>query len=186
MLNNTQLANLRIAAAAAFQNEQQTEVPCELTVAQWALESGWGKHSPENNCFGIKYHNGASGRQLLHTTEYFTLEEVTKWVRAVEGRIADPSPDDSNLNGSKRKYVCSDWFATFPTLADCFNHRTSAILLKGLYANFLGTYKISKDLITYISNVAKSYATDPDYANKILAIISQPEVVAALNEARQA
>lgn len=44
-----------IAAAKAAQKE--TGCPASVTLAQWALESGYGKHcAAPNNYFGIKWH----------------------------------------------------------------------------------------------------------------------------------
>lgn len=33
-------------------------VPASVSIAQWALESGWGAHAPGNNPFGIKAMRG--------------------------------------------------------------------------------------------------------------------------------
>ena len=63
MLTQQQQSNLKSGAAAAVASERQTGVPAECTVAQWAEESGWGKNSPGNNCFGIKWYSTATGRQ---------------------------------------------------------------------------------------------------------------------------
>lgn len=43
---------------AAQTTERETGVPTSATLGQWALESGWGKHSPGNNPFGIKARPG--------------------------------------------------------------------------------------------------------------------------------
>lgn len=56
------VARLAQAAGAKFP---------ELVAAQWALESGWGKHAPGQNYFGLK---GAG--QKLETTEVVDGEEV--------------------------------------------------------------------------------------------------------------
>lgn len=46
------------AAPAAQDSERQTGVPASITLAQLALESGWGKHhaGSANNYFGVKAH----------------------------------------------------------------------------------------------------------------------------------
>jgi len=54
--------------AAAQQTERDTGVPASATLGQWALESGFGKHSPGNNPFGIKARKGEA-YQLLWTHE---------------------------------------------------------------------------------------------------------------------
>src|SRR3954462_4574065 len=118
-LNTAQLNELRSVATQAVVCEKNTEIPAELTIAQWALESGWGQHQPGNNCFGIKYYVGAPGKQLLVTKENFTKDEVLHWLSKSEGRIANPisyQPDEAG----RLPYKCEDYFATFPTLASCF------------------------------------------------------------------
>ena len=42
--------------AAAQTSQRKYGIPASITIAQWALESGWGKHLPpgSNNPFGIK------------------------------------------------------------------------------------------------------------------------------------
>ena len=48
--------------AAAQQSERDTGVPTSVTLAQWALESGWGKkQTGDNNAFGIKARKGEPG-----------------------------------------------------------------------------------------------------------------------------
>lgn len=182
MLNTNQLNNLREAAKSAVACELTTGVPCELTIAQWALESGWGDHSPGNNCFGIKHYTGAFGKQLMSTTEYFTLAQAEEWLKKSMGRLLTVVESIVDEKG-RRKYLAKDWFASFENLVDCFV-KHSEILIKGVYGNLLGTYKLTKDLNTYIEGVAHIYATDPDYHKKIMSLISKPEVQAALAEAR--
>ena len=52
----------------AVQASQRTGVDPRIILAQAALESGYGKHAPGNNLFGIKSH-GQAGGQSLATTE---------------------------------------------------------------------------------------------------------------------
>jgi flagellum-specific peptidoglycan hydrolase FlgJ len=58
MLTPSQLDRLAAAAQSACLCEQTTGLPAEITVAQWAIESGWGASAPGNNCFGIKAYPG--------------------------------------------------------------------------------------------------------------------------------
>jgi hypothetical protein len=67
----------------------------ELVAAQWALESGWGKHAPGNNFFGLK---GAG--QLLDTIE-------------VEGGEAVPVKDSFlTFSGLEQcvEYLVDHWY----------------------------------------------------------------------------
>jgi flagellum-specific peptidoglycan hydrolase FlgJ len=61
-----------IAAARAAMAKWR--VPASVSLAQWALESGWGAHSPGNNPFGIKAMAG-------YPTQRFATHE------AVGGRL---------------------------------------------------------------------------------------------------
>lgn len=54
--------------AAAQQTERETGIPASATLGQWALESGFGRHTPGNNPFGIKARAGEP-YQLLWTRE---------------------------------------------------------------------------------------------------------------------
>jgi hypothetical protein len=54
--------------AAAQQTERDTGVPTSVTLGQWALETGYGKHTPGNNPFGIKARPGEP-YMLLWTKE---------------------------------------------------------------------------------------------------------------------
>jgi flagellum-specific peptidoglycan hydrolase FlgJ len=68
MLTPQQTAFLQSASQAAIVAEKATACPAELSVAQCAIESGWGKSSPGNNCFGIKASDTHETYQL--TKEY--------------------------------------------------------------------------------------------------------------------
>ncbi len=61
----------------AQQASQQTGVAPEIIIAQAALESGWGKHAPGNNFFGIKSHGKAGGNNLS-TKEVINGQTVTQ------------------------------------------------------------------------------------------------------------
>jgi flagellum-specific peptidoglycan hydrolase FlgJ len=56
--------------AAAKGAQAKHKVPASVSIAQWALESGWGAHSPGNNPFGIKKLPGYN-IQTLMTTEFY-------------------------------------------------------------------------------------------------------------------
>lgn len=61
---------------AAVEVGKATGVDPRIIVAQAALETGWGKHAPGNNYFGIKSH-GESGGQVLTTKEVMDGKTVT-------------------------------------------------------------------------------------------------------------
>ena len=179
----TQTDNLRLIAQAAVASAQATGCPAELQAAQCILETGWLAHAPGNNCFGIKSYPGESGRQLLRTREWLTDAELRRFLAAGDSRnavLVEPVLQDA---AGRRLYSVQDWFATFPTLADCFAHR-AAIFAAGRYARFADAWRANRDLDALVRGVASVYATDPLYADRLLSLIRDPRVQAALSAAR--
>jgi peptidoglycan hydrolase FlgJ len=157
MLSPAQTAALKEAAASSVSCEQTTKLPAELMLAQWALESDWGKHQPGNNCFGIKAFNGCFGVQSLETFEI--------------------------VSGVRRSV--SQNFATFPCLEACF-HKHADLLTGGKpYRSAWAQYLKTKDLQTLICQIAPIYATDPNYSKLLSQLIVMPEVKAALESSRR-
>lgn len=169
---NTDLLNE--ACISSLRCEKETGIPAELTLSQWALESGWGSHSPGNNCFGIKG-NPLNG-QLLNTTEYFSTEsQAEAWVAKLPGRQA--------IYEGGSKYACKDWFELFPTMLDCFN--THAQVFKGArYAEAFESYSQDRDINKLIDSIGPIYATDPNYVRTLKKILDMPEVSNTLAYAR--
>jgi flagellum-specific peptidoglycan hydrolase FlgJ len=93
-----------IAAAQAAQ--KATRVPASVSIAQYGLESGWGKHMPlnSNNPFGIKAFHG--GGVDAETTEF------------VGGKIVHEEQP----------------FAIFPDLSAAFLAHARLIATLGVYA----------------------------------------------------
>lgn len=176
--------NLAEASQAASVAENATQVPAELLLAQWALESGWGDHQPGQNCFGIKAYPGCYGRQLLDTVEWFTNAELAYFLASDSGRTASVDPHSTVVDARGRmKYHCQDWFATFPTLAACFERRAQMFDL-GRYKPLTDKYREDGDLSAFAHSFGAIYATDPHYAETLLKISGQQNVKMALSQAR--
>lgn len=181
-LSTKQREALEGAARAAVSCQKSLNVPAEVMVAQWAIESGWGKHSPGNNCFGIKLYPGAP-RQLLKTREWFTDAELVKFLKLNDGRAAElAKPIQENANGRKL-YIVWDWFARFPDLAACFRKR-ALLFSVGRYERHLKAWQQDGDVEKLVKGIGPIYATDPRYAESVLRVIRMPEVTAALAKAR--
>ena len=155
MLTPSQLDRLAAAAQSACLCEQTTGLPAEITVAQWAIESGWGASAPGNNCFGIKAYPGCQ-------VQRFPTHEV--------------------IDGESKTLTLE--FAAFDSLQACFEKHARLITCGAPYARAWANFAASKDLVSLINEVAPVYATDPGYARKLGAVISMQEVRAALNLAR--
>lgn len=172
------------ATEAAVAAERATGAPAELLLAQWALESSWGDHAPGNNCFGLKSYPGCYGRQLLHTSEWFTGAGVAYFLASDPGRMAEIDPKSTVITSEGRqKYKVTDYFATFPTLAACFERRAQLFRL-GSYKVFADEYDKDNNLVKLVKGIATVYATDPHYGETLLKIIGQGNVQMALTQAR--
>lgn len=76
---------------AAQKAEDKYGVPSSVSIAQWALESGYGKHMPanSNNPFGIKAVAGqpfvaAMTREVVHGTEIHIQQKFRKFANLDE------------------------------------------------------------------------------------------------------
>ena len=124
---------------AAQRTQRETGVPASTTLAQWAVESGYGKHSPGNNPFGIKA-KGNEPSQLLWTHE-------------------------KEKNGSGLVRV-QQKFRSFDSLDDAFKARGE--LLSKHYPIAMAHKDDPDAFIDGLqANPKHSYATDPNYAKTV-------------------
>lgn len=126
---------------AARASMQTTKIPASFTVAEGALESGWGAHAPGFNLFGVKADPSWTGPVTVQRTREFLNGAWT----FVDARF--------------RAY--SDWLGS---ISD--------------HAQFLLLNQRYKPAFAYTSGAtfaqaiaAAGYATDPQYAAKIISII---------------
>jgi flagellum-specific peptidoglycan hydrolase FlgJ len=133
--------------------EAQTGCPAQLLVAQWALESQWGaKPAGQSNYFGIK----AAARHKKCCT--VTTREVVGGKSVVE-----------NLK-----------FADYDSLEDSCRDYAWLITNGVPYRAAWGRYQSDRDLHALITAVARTYATDPNYATLAWQIAGQANVTQAL------
>lgn len=170
-------------ATAAVLAEKESGCPAELLAAQCAIESGWLKHAPGNNCFGIKAYAGCFGKQLLPTTEWLNPSELNRFL-SVTGRTAVPKGTPTPRRDGRIEYACQDYFATFAVLADCFSFR-GRLFNTGRYKAAADAYEQDHDFVALVRTIAPIYATDPNYADSVLTIARQSNVTAAIAAARQ-
>lgn len=128
-------------APAARASMQTSKIPASFTVAEGALESGWGAHAPGYNLFGIKADSSWTGPVTVQRTREFLHGAWT----FVEAKF--------------RAYP--DWLGSIED-----------------HAQFLLTNPRYRPAFAYVSGstfaqaiAAAGYATDPDYATKIISII---------------
>lgn len=117
----------------------------EAVVAQAALETGWGKSAIGNNVFGIKAGPSWKGKKQLVSTREF-------------------------VNG---QYISiQDWFRDYDTMADSFADHFTFLSVNSRYSRvFDPDDKLSDE--DYFRELQRAgYATDPNYANSLTAMLA--------------
>ena len=139
---------VRFVAPMAQQSERETGVPASVTIAQAALETGWGKSARlvANNLFGIKG-RGSNGSVKLWTREYIR----GRWVKvranfAAYGDFGDSVEAHGRLISENRIYT-----------------RAMAVKDQGPEAFARALQRCG-------------YATDPNYAKKLMQIINKRDL----------
>jgi flagellar rod assembly protein/muramidase FlgJ len=132
-------------SSAAQESAQQTSIPASFVVADAALESGWGASQLTQqamNLFGVKSDPSWTGPTYAIATREFLNGQ---WVM---------------VNALFRKY--SDWIGSIQDHAEF-------LINNPRYAAAFST----KDSASFAKAVADAgYATDPQYAQKIVSIIN--------------
>jgi flagellum-specific peptidoglycan hydrolase FlgJ len=128
---------------AAQDAEKNWKVPASVTIAQYGLESGWGKHMPSgsNNPFGIKASKGIPS-VLVSTHEF------------IHGRFV----------------VVKAPFRVFKDLSEAFDYHAKLLATGTVYKPAMS---VLPDADLFVTKMAKVYATDPNYAKTLLEIINE-------------
>lgn len=174
---------IREIAKVAVECERAHGFPAEVLFAQCALESDWLQKAPGNNPFGIKFVPGRhADKQLLRTREWFSQDELTKWLTGIPGRevIAKESGPDSR---GKTLYRVRDWFAKYQTLLDACSDYIR-LLTRGRYKAAWEAYRKDGDYEALLRGIAKAgYSTASSYADHALKVLTD-EVRSAIDDAR--
>jgi len=138
----------------AIQSWKEHKILPSLVGAQAALESGWGTSdlaTGGNNLFGVKAGSGWSGETYTVPTKEW---DGNKFI---------------TINAPFRKY--DSWAES---IVDHGNFFTSTPFRTENYKNVIGEINYVNAVNAILEPVAQaSYATDPDYASKIISIIEQ-------------
>lgn len=127
-------------APDAVSDMHRSGVLASITIAQAALESGWGKYAPGNNLFGIK----GSGQEFT-TQEYVNGHFVT----------------------------ITDGFRVYDSWLGSIQDHSEFLVENSRYARY-GFFDAcqNKDYAQAAAALQLAgYATDPNYAEKLIAII---------------
>lgn len=149
----------------ALESENKTGISHLFTLAQAALESGWGERTFGNMLFGIKARpeTPADKKQLLRTTE------VLSSANAVFPKIISIK---KRADG-KYTYTVLDWFRKYETQEECFTDHAQFFFKNNRYAKAL---LVRSDPYKFAEEVAKAgYATAPNYADSLKKIIKMLE-----------
>nr|DAN64526.1 MAG TPA: Muramidase (flagellum-specific) [Caudoviricetes sp.] len=149
----------------ALETERKTGISHLFTLAQAALESGWGERTFGNMLFGIKARpeTPADKKQLLRTTEVLSsANAVFPKIFSIKKR-AD----------GKYTYSVLDWFRKYETQEECFTDHAQFFFKNKRYAKALD---VRSDPCKFAEEVAKAgYATAPNYADSLKKIIKKLE-----------
>lgn len=178
-------ANLARIAAAAVAIEREFGIPAELCAAQCILESGWLARAPGNNPFGIKARAGEPFRESV-TWESLTPAQLVR-LRQSGVRILSVAP----LVAGRHRVSLVDRFAVYATLEDGFRAYARLLAEGRHFAPRLARFRQHGDLRKLLADLRGAdgqppYATDPEYDTKLMQLIRQANVQAALAAARRA
>ena len=149
----------------ALETERKTGISHLFTLAQAALESGWGERTFGNMLFGIKARpeTPADKKQLLRTTEVLSsANAVFPKIFSIKKR-AD----------GKYTYSVLDWFRKYDTPEECFTDHAQFFFKNKRYAKAL---EVKADPYKFAEEVAKAgYATATNYADSLKKLIKKIE-----------
>ena len=145
--------------------ERQYSVPALFTVAQSALETGWGKKAPANNMFGVKANKTWTGKVVLvETDEYLSALDA-------------PFPEIISIEFipalNLYKYRVKDWFRAYDSPYDSFMDRTQFLLRKRYERAFL--YKDPYNFAREIASAGNATATN--YYPMLASIIAKLDAI---------
>jgi flagellum-specific peptidoglycan hydrolase FlgJ len=147
--------------------EEKTGVSALVILAQAALESGWGRYAPGNMYFGVKDIDGVNGNeQLVLTSEYSRRPNCTpKEVGLVD--IVSVKPVLVNKQPFF-KYRGHAYFRKYETPEGSFIDHANLFIRAKVYATAMA---VKEDPLKFIDEMAKHYATAPDYAELLKSIL---------------
>jgi flagellum-specific peptidoglycan hydrolase FlgJ len=143
-------------------SEAKTGVPGLVTLAQAAVESGWGARAAGNNFFGIKAKasDAAGTRQLWRTREVLSRPDVRSFPEVISVKAR---PD------GRYDYVVRDWFRVFPSPELAFVGHGEFLRRNKRYAPAFG---FGRDPYRFAAEVARAgYATDPSYTKVVHSVM---------------
>lgn len=149
----------------ALASEKQTGISAVFTLAQAALESGWGESAPHYNFFGVKARKDTpmSKKQTIITTEYLKKKGV-KFPAVLS---------ETPIGNGVYKYRVMDWFMAYENATEAFDDHGDFFYRNKRYVEAL---KHKGDPYKFAEMIAAAgYATSPTYADKLKKVIRMIE-----------
>jgi flagellar protein FlgJ len=149
----------------ARQTEEKTGIDVMFTLAQAALESGWGERATGNMFFGVKATEDtpANKKQLLRTREVLNHDkgvfpEIISVTKRTDG---------------KYEYVVWDWFRKYNSPEESFSDHAGFFFKSKRWQKAL---EVRYNPYLFADEIAKAgYATDPNYATRLKEVIKTIE-----------
>lgn len=181
-----QAENLKAAAPAAKQAAAKLNLPSSfslLALAQWVFESQWGLHQSGFNFLGLKASPStpADQRQLLHTQEHFTPQELQNFLAGDPNRTAQLHPGSTPDSNGRALYDVQDWFLTFPSLEACFEKHATLLSTGAPYKPAFAQFQQSHDIFQLAEGIAQHYSTTPTYGTQLVGMMRSDVLTQALN-----
>ena len=162
MSDDKQKQFIESVAPYAIETMRSSGVPASVTIAQAALESGWGEHAPGHNYFGIKG-RGMAARALRKMIEAGTYRQgITPIPPGLQVFLTREWQDGRFV----RMY---DVFAAYADPREAFDAHAELFVR-------VPCYKVAfqaPDGPSFAKAIAPAYATDPGYADKLVALIAK-------------
>ena len=150
----------------AEQTEAKTGISAKFILAQSALETGWGEKAPGNMMFGVKAKRDTPNdkRQLIVTREVLSYPDNTSFPEIISVK---------KRSDGKYTYMVKDWFMKYESPEESFTDHAQFFLRNPRYAKAL---EVRDHPYLFVDGVAKAgYATDPNYAETLKAVIKTIE-----------
>jgi len=149
----------------AKQVQRDTGLDWMFIIAHSGIESGWGKHAPNFNFFGIKASSSWTGdRALLLTWEATKTGKLNLQAGAVSVRIYKPGETGNPFGSRYYGHRIKDWFRAYPNAKASFQDYAK-LLQKPRYAEAWEYRTQPNEFGTRI--MAAGYGTDPSYPSKL-------------------
>jgi flagellum-specific peptidoglycan hydrolase FlgJ len=137
-------------ASYAVKEQQSSGVPASITIAQAILETGW-----------MRAETPVRRKMVLEAKNLFGIKGV-----GPAGSVEIPTTEYEG----RRKYTITDKFRAYHTYAESFEDHSHLLTTSSYYT---GALKFRNDPHKYIEEVAKNYATDPEYATEVWSIVTR-------------